>query len=1108
MIQPVVVTDGCKEVRVAGPAAVASVPNPSYEHFERLCCDYDLTRRYEPGIDVLNDMLEIVEAVSELVEEVANKVADEVDAPQDDVVDEVVVEEVDGEVSVGPSRWVGGVSVDRICDTYREGRDVKPVTDPQKAVLKRVREVYAGTEVKHIPSLKNKDKRVVNEEVTLVNGLLHNVKPDNTTQVNRLLYAGAFVIAERLGMIKERKGGARKVPKKPRWMRRIEGGIKRWRKDLGLVDAFKRGNLKNTVEKTRLEKVYGLGEKGTLYVIEFLKGKIHAGSCKLKSHLKRNLQFHQNTLFKNDQKQLYKELNGDSQDNSVAPNKDEATAFWSGIWSNPVTHNRDADWLSDSRNRLRRVERQQDVVIGVADVKGGIRRMTNWKAPGPDGVQGFWFKKFTSVHVAIAEGLQDCLQSGDVPEWMTVGRTSLFMKDPVKGPVADNYRPIACLPMMWKLLTGIFSEKIYEHLDVNKLLPDQQKGCRKRSRGTKDQLLIDKMILRDAKQGKKNLSMAWIDYKKAYDMVPHSWLLEVVDLLGVAGNVASLLGSSMMKWKTQLVGGQEVLGTVDIKRGIFQGDSLSPLLFVMVLIPLSQRLEAMQGYKLKHETRSINHLLFMDDLKLYAKSDKQLKDLVGVVKSYSDDIKMEFGLPKCNVLTVKKGKRQPSDGLVLPSGDKMKDVDEEGYKYLGVLQKDSLMSAEMKTKVKSEYFRRLSLLLKSELNAGNVVQGINSWAIGIVRYTAGVLDWGKTELKAMDVKTRKTLTLHGAFHRNSDVDRLYLKRKDGGRGLISVVDCVRMEEENLMEYAATSAEWMLQKVVQHGIVKDGPVPAIPYKARVEAERKERLEAKPLHGRFFRGTKSDANGNAIAGSRSWEWVRSGYMTKSTEAYIFAAQEQALTTNSMRAKVYREVDGNGETVSALCRVCNAKTETVAHIAGGCAPLMQGPGTKRHDRVGTRVHWELCRKYGVACSARWYEHKPQVVSQNASGDIQIYWALKWTTTGNVAHNTPDVVVKDHKAKLWTIIDFAVPLDHNIVTKQQDKISAYADLANYFKRDRRNGNIRTQVIPIVVGALGMMPEGLPGYIKQLGIPDIAGGLQTTALLGTQRILKNVLSQ
>ena len=76
------------------------------------------------------------------------------------------------------------------------------------------------------------------------------------------------------------------------------------------MDAFRRGKLTKAEKKSRLEKVYGLGEKGTLYVIEFLKGKIHAGSCKVKNYLKRNLQYHQNNLFRNDQKQLYKELSG------------------------------------------------------------------------------------------------------------------------------------------------------------------------------------------------------------------------------------------------------------------------------------------------------------------------------------------------------------------------------------------------------------------------------------------------------------------------------------------------------------------------------------------------------------------------------------------------------------------------------------------------------------------------------------------------------------------------------------------------------------------------------------------------------------------------------
>ena len=81
--------------------------------------------------------------------------------------------------------------------------------------------------------------------------------------------------------------------------------------------------------------------------------------------------------------------------------------------------------------------------------------------------------------------------------------------------------------------------------------------------------------------------MAWIDYKNAYDMVPHSWIMECLDLFGVAGNIKSLLVNSMGKWKVMLCSGNSKFGEIEIKRGIFQGDSLSPLLFVLAMIPLN-----------------------------------------------------------------------------------------------------------------------------------------------------------------------------------------------------------------------------------------------------------------------------------------------------------------------------------------------------------------------------------------------------------------------------------------------------------------------------------------------------------------------------------------
>ena len=100
--------------------------------------------------------------------------------------------------------------------------------------------------------------------------------------------------------------------------------------------------------------------------------------------------------------------------------------------------------------------------------KQAIARMSNFKAAVPDHVHGCWFKK-------LKQHLQECLNAGAIPTWMTEGRTLPIMKDKSKGTVVGNYRPIVYLQLMWKVLTSIFSEAMYEHLTCQELLPNEQK---------------------------------------------------------------------------------------------------------------------------------------------------------------------------------------------------------------------------------------------------------------------------------------------------------------------------------------------------------------------------------------------------------------------------------------------------------------------------------------------------------------------------------------------------------------------------------------------------------------------------------------------------------
>ena len=307
----------------------------------------------------------------------------------------------------------------------------------------------------------------------------------------------------------------------------------------------------------------------------------------------------------------------------------------------------------------------------------------------------------------------------------------------------------------------------------------------------------------------------------------------------------------MEKWKAMLCSGNPEFGEVEIKQGIFQGDSLSPLVFVLALIPLSLILrKAKAAYEFSGSKEKINYLLFMDDLKLSSRSEKGLDSLVPTIRVFSEDIGMEFGIEKCAMLLMEKGKIVKSVGIELPNGKAIKSLQEvESYKYLGILEADKVLEEKMKFIVSKEYIRRLRKVLKSKLNGGDIVNGVNAWAVSLLRYSAAFLSRRKNELQAIDSKTRKLFTIHGALHPKSDVDRLYIPRKEGGRDLISIEDCVELVIRGLEVYVHESEERLIQAA------KGDKIEAASVLKRSKKEKRlEDLEKKILHGQYWRRLK--------------------------------------------------------------------------------------------------------------------------------------------------------------------------------------------------------------------------------------------------------------
>ena len=142
----------------------------------------------------------------------------------------------------------------------------------------------------------------------------------------------------------------------------------------------------------------------------------------------------------------------------------------------------------------------------------------------------------------------------------------------------------------------------------------------------------------------KNLPMVWIDYKKVYDMVPQSWIINCLKMYKISDEVKNFIEKTMKTWRMKLTAGGRSLAETKIQRGIFEGDALSPLLFIIAM-PLNHILrKCTAGYKLGRSQEKANHRMYMDDNKLFAKKNEELETQIHAVKIYSQVTGMEFGI--------------------------------------------------------------------------------------------------------------------------------------------------------------------------------------------------------------------------------------------------------------------------------------------------------------------------------------------------------------------------------------------------------------------------------------------------------------------------------
>ncbi|XP_029657731.1 uncharacterized protein LOC115232001 [Octopus sinensis] len=563
------------------------------------------------------------------------------------------------------------------------------------------------------------------------------------------------------------------------WVENIEKKISKLSAELEIVNSHSNQTLPPS-EKQKVMDVlcrygYKKTKKGELSRIQILlQDLIRINNKKIEVHNSRKQFRKDNQCFELNRKRFYRDLTKKEEVTLYGFDDEECVSFWQKVWSERNERPQSYDVVG------KRTTCAEHMLPEFTEEFFGnvINYLPDWKACGCDGIYNFFIKKMESLHGFLCHEITRIINGEYMPEsWFYTGITYLIpKKDDCETP--KDLRPITCMPTLYKLVTKCVNVKLADFVEAFGLISDNQLGTRKYCQGAKEQALINQCLNKEYGNG---LYSAWVDVKKAYDSVDHDFLFHVLDCSGIPLWIVNFVKSVVKKWAVKLHMEGRRIGSVKLNRGILQGDSLSPLLFVMVLDPLSRILNSVfPKLEINQEdpnmlTYSTNHLLFIDDLKIFALKQDTLLKMMEAVNGFFKIVGLEMNSEKSASNLESLSCCKTIDGI-------------NGYRYLGVLEDGG--SNVLKNRVMDSIFenvkKRITMLSKTKLNSVNLFRAINEYALSLYNYYIGLINIEPSEFDDIDRQIRQLLTSLRLHLKPANKERLYLNRKALGRGLSSV----------------------------------------------------------------------------------------------------------------------------------------------------------------------------------------------------------------------------------------------------------------------------------------------------------------------------------
>lgn len=865
-----------------------------------------------------------------------------------------------------------------------------------------------------------------------------------------------------------------KMPIKPsNWEESIQQKISKLSRQSGLLKTYKTN--KGKLSKGELSEVKRMAgtKKCALQkptdidkLISFLETRVLVYKQKILTYRNRREWRKENTLFELYRGRFYRQLQGETPvEHEVS--QIEIENFWGKMWENTDEEDEHKEDKHDEYIREFHLDLEETQIFpSNEEFTEIVNRLPCWKAAGPDIIFNYFIKKMKAIHPHMYKIIRDiCLHSEEQEDWFYKGITYLIPKGvPSSG---KDFRPITCMSNLYKLTTKCATEVIQQLVERKKILSENQMGTVRKVQGAKEQALTN-IAMNKAHNYK--LKTVWVDVKKAFDSVNHKYLLKCIEALGMCPWITSFLKSIISRWNLEIRTKNKVILNKKVNRGILQGDSLSPLLFVLCLDPLSKRLNGIfPKVEVKTDERNYmtNHLLFIDDLKLFAHSEDTLKNMVDETENFFKTIGLEMNKDK-------------SATNAEACQDKTRILEtQEGYKYLGLTESRSSKLLEENTqRIVKAITDRVETLCKTKLNAKHLITAINQHALSVINYYIGILNVEPDIYREIDDKIRGILIKHHIHQQPACKERLYLSRKELGRGLVSIeLKSERMLLELVNVMKSTQETCLRRKmIIKTENEYNTHLSNIQTFLKMKYEYKEDNlgidELKALHQRYlYSDIKKKINHSKlyrinedpnIASEESATWLMHGNISPREEGSLCALQDR---------NIFLEKGG-------MCPHCNEKTKTVDHMATQCDRMLSHDYMRRHDEALKSIHLQMCIKYGFKGSKKIRNHSVQECISNERAEIRVDTRIQGAI--KIKYNKPDIFIVDKVKKEIVIIEVGITSFDNLRTVEVEKKHKYDLLANHCGSMYK---YRTRIIPYVMTWEGVVTKYHKEYRKEIGL-------------------------